>query len=250
MPVIFDSNRRQLINGDSVTGLSPQQTDCLLLLISAQGVAVPRQAIMQKCWTDKGLIVSGASVRVALYQLRKQLAAAGIPAGALVTETGRGYRLRTGFIVHDSTGLADRVSPSSYELPSEQALPSAREPEDTFKPLWTPWVGKAVILFLLLFSGLLAGYFRLSSFATPVRYVSVFQQDDMNILVQQGMHADADWVREHYLSVADMVPERFRIPWIYVNRSLNHDALSALVCDRNITEAGKTCFSLRWEKEI
>lgn len=243
MPVIFDSEQRRLVNGDSVTLLTPQQTDCLLLLSSVRGEVVKPEEFLRKCWTEKGLVVSNASVRVALYQLRKQLTAAGIPANALVTEVGRGYRLREGFIkqaAQENTLHAETpaVSPDAAGIRYEGRRIFNR------RLLW------ALISMILICSGFLAGFLRLESLTTPLHYRMLSEQSDMHILIQEGMEISAERVRENYQSAAQWLPDRFPAPWIYVNQSLHRGSLSALICDRIITDPGKQCYSLHREEEL
>ncbi|UVC31653.1 winged helix-turn-helix domain-containing protein [Pantoea sp. SOD02] len=249
MSVIFDMEHRQLINDEIIIELSRQQTECLSLLVSAKGNIVSRKEIMDCCWADRGLIVSDSSVRVALYQLRKQLAAAGVSEGALVTEVGSGYRLRNGYLeLPGMQHIDDAVESTALNgdeitLVQPLTIPSTRGSRSMMRA--------ELLLFILCMVSLtlLAGWLHMKSLLYPVHYVTLHEQDNLHILVQKGMRANAEDIKNRFLSIEKVNPYSFSTAWIYVNRSiLQHGNLSTLVCDREITQLEKLCYSLNFQE--
>lgn len=251
MSVIFDMEHRQLINDEITIELSRQQTECLSLLVSAKGNIVSRKEIMDCCWADKGLIVSDSSVRVALYQLRKQLAAAGVSEAALVTEVGSGYRLRNGYLALPSPQPIEELKESTAENDDEAIYAQSSAPAPTAHVSRSLLRAELPLFILCMVSlTLLAGWLHMKSLIFPVHYVSLYEQDNLHIWVQKGMRANADDIKNRFISIAKVNPYQFSTAWIYVNRSiLQHGNLSTLVCDREITQLDKLCYSLNFQED-
>lgn len=251
MSVIFDMEHRQLINDEIIIELSRQQTECLSLLVSAKGNIVSRKEIMDCCWADRGLIVSDSSVRVALYQLRKQLAAAGVSEGALVTEVGSGYRLRNGYLELSGPQPIEELMESTAAN-DDEAINVQSSPPAPFTRGSRSMLRAELPLFILCMVSLtlLAGWLHMKSLLYPVHYVTLHEQDNLHILVQKGMRANAKDIKNRFLSITKVNPYQFSTAWVYVNRSiLQHGNLSTLVCDREITQLDKLCYSLNFQEE-
>lgn len=242
MPVILDTENQQLINGEHVIPLSDTVYHCLLLLMEQR--IVSRDEMLTRCWGKKGVIVTDASVRGMLHQLRKNLSQAGVPATALVTELGKGYKLEAGHLSLNAESAAPPRADSA-----EQASEAAQDKPSRKRGGIGRKVGLTLPCVLLLITSLIlsvmAGHARLKSLLTPVRYEPLYQQDALHVYGQVGGHFDMDVVRPVF---DDMLRRRY-IPqqaqyWIYVHNTKFRENASMLICNLPMSDKVKSCFTL------
>ena len=97
--IIFDESSGSLTYKNFRTTLNENTTRCLAHLIKNEEMIVSNTDLLNAGWGSKGLIVSDASVRQAIAQIRKSITESGYSKDIIINVPRKGYRLSPGVIV-------------------------------------------------------------------------------------------------------------------------------------------------------
>ena len=96
--VFFNPARAEISCEGKTATLGEAATACLSLLLTHQGEIVDKQKIFEACWGTRGIMVSDASIRQVITQVRRALLSVGAPSDVLVTKPRLGYLLTPGCV--------------------------------------------------------------------------------------------------------------------------------------------------------
>lgn len=252
----FDPGSESLTLGENTVQLNHMAAACLHLLVLRQGEIVSKEEILKACWSDRGIIVSDASVRQVLFQLRKALNDAGLNAGCLSNVQRKGYRLASGSILLAETTVPDNdsfvpdvISPDDGEDslpgPALNASPGIkREISRDDKPLRQGLMRGALLVLSLLISFLMYSI-RTGELVQHVHYEFAARMDDASIYFQQDAELDKSVVLNVLRTLID---RKYIFPslnnYIYVNQTYSNSIVTLFVCRAPLDQPDSRCYSL------
>lgn len=252
----FDPESESLTLGEKTVPLNHMVASCLHLLVLRQGEIVSKEDILKACWSDRGIIVSEASVRQVLFQLRKALNEAGLGASCLSNVQRKGYRLTSGSIL-----LTYKVVPAKDGITPEVISPNRSEGR-TPPPLHTASPGmerkikrddkqlrlrlmKGVIVVLSLLISFLIYSLRTGELVKPVHYEFAARLDEASIYFQQDAELNKDAVL-HVLRT--LIDRKYVFPtlnkYIYVNQTYSNSIVTLFICRAPLDQPDSRCYSL------
>lgn len=241
--IIFDPLQQVVSSVHGEVSLNRQTSLCLSYLLKHEDEFISKQQIIEKCWEPRGVIVSEGSVRQVLFMLRRAFNKLGAPGETLTTRPKVGYRLKAGVVQLRSNPVSMPVDTTSSSHP----YPSQPASDFKFFSAYNRRVAYFIVGIILLAATLSSGGLSLHRMLTSIDYEPLAGNvgPDVHSFVQRGLDknlAKADL--RAVLSWRDNGLVRFPpVVWIYINRSEPQNA-SAFVCDKQISDADRTCFSI------
>jgi cholera toxin transcriptional activator len=253
---MFDFASETLIFGERTVKLNSQVAACLQLLIARHGEIVSKDDILTACWTERGIVVSDASVRQVLFQLRKALNAAGLDPGCLTSVQRQGYRLKPGSILPTVRGVSVKDTPATmtpYPVPDEQAKPdevasacdhgATKGGKYVRRP--TPWLLKLAVLTLSICISFWIYHLRTAELTEPLNYEFVTDVEGAGVYFQQGGEIDKV-ITLHTLR--SLIDKKYIFPalnkFIYVNQTYSNNLATFFICRAPLSEPDSRCYSL------
>jgi|EndMetStandDraft_3_1072993.scaffolds.fasta_scaffold31676_3 cholera toxin transcriptional activator len=252
----FDPELASLSLEEKTVTLNRLLAACLHLLLLRQDEIVSKEEIMRVCWSDRGIIVSEASVRQVLFQLRKALNDVGLDAGCLSNVQRKGYRLASGSII-----LVNKVAPVRDSITPKMTCTNDSEAKN-FSPVHTTSTGivrkmnrdkrqlrqrvlKSITLTLSLLISILVYCIRTGELVQPVHYELSAKLDDAIIYFQQDAEINTDVVLN---VIRTLIERKFVFPslnkYIYVNQTYSNSIVSLFICRAPLDQPDNRCYSL------
>ncbi|KAA5971619.1 winged helix-turn-helix domain-containing protein [Pantoea sp. M_9] len=214
------------------TVLSETAARCLALLSEHEKHVVTKEEILSVCWQSKGLIVSDASVRQLITQLRRSFQKIGMPENIIITVPRQGYMLQ-----------ASTVKMSAFH----SAVPTTADHASGQKP-GRHRVPVHYVLLCALFASLMLctvlWYGPFSDAMTPLNYVSYPGPEGIKLFVQQPYlpaQDEADQVLAAAIK-AGLSPETHT--YVYLNHTDLSENSSAFLCAAPLDSPVSRCTAL------
>ncbi|PKH23169.1 hypothetical protein CIG19_11120 [Enterobacterales bacterium CwR94] len=234
--IIFSEDGRYLSNGEARVELSATLVRCLALFYSQQGQIVSREQIMETCWGSQGVVVTEASVRQLITQLRKVLASLGVAGDAVRTLPKQGYMLSPGVIIKEHA--APPVDTLSAPAPHR---PQRKSQSISWRKV-RHWGATAVLvstILCLLYFLLVYRNFQ------PVSYVLYQETRHRTIWIQAGLPPSAFALSvindEAQLAFFNVASYRY----VYLNYSRDENIAAAFFCQQPLDDKQSDCVSLQ-----
>jgi DNA-binding winged helix-turn-helix (wHTH) protein len=242
--VIFSEQQRILYRGDNQLSLNEYASQCLVLLMQHEGKIVSKEQIHDACWGSKGVMVTDASVRQVITQLRKSMNLLDIPAEALETQSRRGYCLHKGYIKNEKNLVSPSIgTPNPVQTASATATYAAKAPRFSFRQ-----PGNRLLTILFACSVLLSILaYNVSPFYTfhPVEYKQIKNEDGRYYFSQNGFTPDNNLYQTLYRieKKGSFNSEVYR--YVYFNRTYSKDYMAVILCKTQMGKEDSHCLSVQ-----
>ncbi|WP_343554123.1 winged helix-turn-helix domain-containing protein [Pantoea sp.] len=229
-------------NGQFVT-LNENNLRCLAILLQFEGEVVPRDMIMAACWGDKGRVVTDASLRKVINNLRQLFINMDCKKEIIITRPRHGYWLRNGYI--------KRLENEPLLLVEEtKAIPVSRS--KTIKPDFfyhkkKCFLNSPVLLVLRLFSVIFCIFVTFTMSNHLLKHLDHFLIANVNGHNYSTQHGEKT-SQSHDKLVTKL--EKYEVintqeyRHIYLNRTFTPNNYAAFICQDSLSFFKPECLSL------
>lgn len=233
--ILFSPTRAEVICAGKKAALGEAATACLKLLLTHQGNIVNKTQIFEACWGTRGIMVSDASVRQVITQVRRALVSVGASADVLTTQPRQGYSLTPGVV-------------TEYE--GETTLPPVpvnekAEPVNTRQATWSGYRLLIMCGVISLIVSVTIVWFRYTSVFDAVTYrLQNTTPAGSSVYVQSGYESPAGEAGavETAAQKGGYAPAAYR--HIYLNKTDLSEFTSAFICEAPMDHADSHCVSM------
>lgn len=253
MKILFHIDSGVISYMEKKTIVNTQVGRVLCFLSERAGTVVSKEEILEKCWEQRGVVVSLNALRQTMYRLRKVLEEIGAPEEVLLTKGRDGYLFQNDAleIVYEVEQKRTTLDDHSYSANYIQATKSQSYLVAFLKRV--SHQKKHITLLVTLISPLLFAlgfYLRFLFFITPLEYHQLKDYYSMRVFVENNSSIDTKKSQElidNYLMKYNIVSKELKN--VYISHSENEN-YSFIICTDSIELSTSSCQSVLVIKDI